>query len=431
MPVRAVAIPMPFAGITTAMANALITKNDPYENIPITTEIVAALTVPLNQKYDNTGLPNGISETFTGVPPEATPEPRFLPADTEENLQALFKANDWTDYLPIVLPTEARVQAMLAGTSHAADEVIKTVTWPGGARQLTVEKVAICAVMAGASPKHFPAILAISTQVPYGNSTTSMSNAIIFSGPIRDEIGINYAGNAMSPYSEANAVCGRSLTIMSKTVGGLHAYGTSSPMNQTATTFSSLGSNIQYNNNCFGENEEALPPGWKTLAEIEGFTKLDSVVTVGTGWTYISSVGEAQIQTPVHEWIADYMHALSGQGGATVFMDPLVANILYEGFNFDKESLAQYFSETVVKTAKQLWANGVIATFNTASALQGLEPWLTYYNLARDPATADTPIHFLNNPQNINIVVVGGKTQTTWFATDFRVGRGINIDDWR
>ena len=40
--------------------------------------------------------------------------PRLVEPDTEDNLQRLFLENHWTDYLPIVLPTEERVAAMLA-----------------------------------------------------------------------------------------------------------------------------------------------------------------------------------------------------------------------------------------------------------------------------------------------------------------------------
>ena len=43
--------------------------------------------------------------------------------DTEDNLQRLFLENNWTDKLPIVLPTRERVDAMLAGTSHPPDEI--------------------------------------------------------------------------------------------------------------------------------------------------------------------------------------------------------------------------------------------------------------------------------------------------------------------
>ena len=40
--------------------------------------------------------------------------PRLVEADTEDNLHRLFLDNRWTDMLPIVLPTEERVAAMLA-----------------------------------------------------------------------------------------------------------------------------------------------------------------------------------------------------------------------------------------------------------------------------------------------------------------------------
>ena len=50
--------------------------------------------------------------------------PRLVEPDTEENLHRLFHDNLWTDQLPIVLPTEERVAAMLAHTSHKPDEVV-------------------------------------------------------------------------------------------------------------------------------------------------------------------------------------------------------------------------------------------------------------------------------------------------------------------
>jgi hypothetical protein len=66
----------------------------------------------------------------------------------------LFEENNWTDTLPIVLPTEARVEAMLKGTSHPPDKVVGRLR-PTAFREFwefTVEKVAVNAVMAGARP---------------------------------------------------------------------------------------------------------------------------------------------------------------------------------------------------------------------------------------------------------------------------------------
>ena len=50
--------------------------------------------------------------------------PRLVEPDTEDNLQRQFLDNNWTDGLPIVLPTEKRVAAMLAHTSRKPDEVV-------------------------------------------------------------------------------------------------------------------------------------------------------------------------------------------------------------------------------------------------------------------------------------------------------------------
>jgi hypothetical protein len=176
---RYVVFPLPVAGVSREVHEAYVNGQDPTTGQPIMQEVIEALTKPLVSEEQLTGLP------------EAAEEPRLLPPDTEDNQQALFKAKDWTDYLPVVLPTEERVTAMLKGTSHKPDEVVKVINWPGGGRKLTVEKVAVCAVMAGAKPQHLPVILAIAALAPYGNSTTSMANMIIVNGPIRQEIGMN------------------------------------------------------------------------------------------------------------------------------------------------------------------------------------------------------------------------------------------------
>ncbi len=407
MPLRYTVFPLPVAGVSREVHEAYINGNDPMTGRPIMEQIIEALTKPLTPE-----------EKLTGLPPSAT-EPRELSPDTEENLQELFKARDWTDYLPIVLPTEDRVAAMLKGTSHKPDEVVKTITWPAGGRQLTVEKVAICAVMAGAKPQHLPVILAIATQVPFGNSTTSMANIIIVNGPIRREIGMNSGTHAMGPFNEANSVIGRAFTLLSKTAGNLHA---------GKTTFSTLGSNLQYNNCCFAENEEALPAGWSPLHVQFGYRKEDSVATVGVGWTYISCAGEALTEYPPQMLIRDYMKSVCGIGSAALFCaDPLVAKILHDHQGFDsKEALGKWLCQNVKVPVQQYWGNGVVATITGSLGAQGLEPYATWLKLPPDSMIAP-----FNNPRGVNTVVVGGQSNTLWFITDFRLGKGVSIDTWR
>ena len=191
----------------------------------------------------------------------------------------------------------------------------------------------------------------------------------------------------------ADLFIGRTYTLMSKTIGGLRSEN---------TTWSSLGSTMQYNNVCIAENEEALPEGWEPFHVQMGFKPNDSVLSVGVGWSYISSVVMAVRDHPAHMVMADEMKALT-MGSSTIVMDPTVAELLKDSQGFEtKEQLSKWFSENVEKT---LYPSGQkIKAFNQAS--------------------------------QIKIVVTGGGVQTTWFVTDFQLGPGMLggstlIDDWR
>jgi len=409
MPIRYVGFPFPVAGQPKSVHRSYVfERNDTVSNKPMMQAIIDNFTQPLT---DN--------EKISGTPPNAKPEPRLLPPGTEDALQQLFKDNDWTDYNPIILPTEARVAVMLKGTSLPPDRVISTITWPGGSRAMTVEKVAVCAVMAGAKPEHFPLILAVSRSVPFGNSTSSMANMILVNGPIRNELKMNSGLNVMGPHNEVNAVVGRTFTLLSKTAGNLHS---------GVTTFSGLGSNIQYNNLCIAENEEELPAGWEPNHVMRGAKPTDSIVNVGTGWTYISSVGEVQRQYPPQYLFRDYMRSLTGMG-ATIIVTPEVAALLKDAQGFNtKRDLSAWLAANVEKTVSSYWGNGVISTMNSSSALQGLEPHATTYRkIETNPEELMKPFQ----AGQISIIVTG-KGQTTWFVTDFgATGRGTRVDDYR
>jgi hypothetical protein len=388
-PIRFIGFPFPVAGQPQAIHHKYVFEgNDVVTGKPMMQAFVEALTAPLTEK-----------EKYRGPAPQEEVakepvEPRLIGPDTEENLQQYFIDKDWTDYLPIILPTETRVTKMLEGTTHDPQEVIKVLDWPGGNREITVERVATCAVMAGAKPEHLPVILALSRHVPFGNSTSSMANMILINGPIRNEINMNYGHNVMGPHNLANSVIGRSYTIMSKTLGGLHS---------KKTTWSTLGSTMQYNNVCIAENEEALPSGWKPFHVQAGFKPNDSVLTVATGWSYISCVTEAKREYPVNMWMGDLMKALT-MPMATVIMDPSVATLLKDTYKFNtKEDLIKWFAGNVEKA--------------NYPSIEKVKPFME---------------------SSINVIVTGGGGQTTWFVTDFMLARNIVtqggstlIDDWR
>ena len=403
MPIRSVAIPFPIAGQPKSVHKGYIEGNDPLTGKPLMQSIVDAFTKPLTDE-----------EKMEGMPPGMVIEPRLLKPDTEANLHRLFKDNEWTDFNAIILPTEEKVAEMLKATSRKPDDVVGSA----GSREMNVEKAAVFAVMAGARPEYFPTILAALTRAGgFGNSTSSAANMIVVNGPIRKEIGMHSGMAVMSPMGEANSVIGRSFTLAGKMLGDVRIKG---------GAYSTLGSALQYNNMCIAENEELLPTGWDSLSVSLGRKPTDSVVSIGMGWSYISSVGESQLNHGPHQLIADYMKALAG-GSATVIVDPTVARLLQSVHGFKtKAELSQWLSNNAEVAVGTYWGNGVNATAYEPLGLQGLEPYATWRKLS--PKTMIKPFR---NPKSINVIVTGGDIQTTWFLTDFSFTNGILIDDWK
>src|SRR5438067_5334182 len=107
---RQVYVPQPVMGKSAAELRAYVEGNDPTTGRPVMQEVVEALTAPLDVEGEK-GL--GFDRST----------PRLVEPDTEENLYQLFLDRNWTDKLPIILPTEARVEEMLRHTRHRPDEV--------------------------------------------------------------------------------------------------------------------------------------------------------------------------------------------------------------------------------------------------------------------------------------------------------------------
>ena len=110
--------------------------------------------------------------------------------------QELYFGNGWTDGLPIVPPTSALVARSLSFTQRKSDEIIGRV--PERRRAITVEKVAINAVMAGCRPEYFPVVRAAveascsseSNRLGPTGSTGGGRTAFDSQRPSRQEIGL-------------------------------------------------------------------------------------------------------------------------------------------------------------------------------------------------------------------------------------------------
>src|SRR4051812_24857248 len=128
--------------------------------------------------------------------------------EIEDEIETAF-ARGWTDGLPVVPPTPARVLRMLDGTRRAPDEVVAVV--PPDLVPVTVEKVAINAVMAGCAPDYLPVVLA-AVQAACTDAfnmhgllcTTYFSGpVVVVNGPITTQIGMNSGLNCMGQGNRA------------------------------------------------------------------------------------------------------------------------------------------------------------------------------------------------------------------------------------
>ena len=126
----------------------------------------------------------------------------------------------WTDGLPVVPPTEERVSEFLNRAGRDASEVVGEL--PERRRQITAEKVAANAVMAGCLPEYLPVVLAATEAMlaPDFNlvgPSSSMGGAavlIIINGPVARDLNINARNNLFGPGNRANATIGRALRLV-------------------------------------------------------------------------------------------------------------------------------------------------------------------------------------------------------------------------
>ena len=423
---RMVYTPHPVTDRPAELCRKYLEGKDPITGKPILEEIVAGLTKPLSEEDKRTG--------FLSRPPRT----RLLGPDTAENLEKYFYDNDLTDGLPIVLPTEKKVTEMLKATSHRPDEIVGRMapSTPHEAWEYTVEMVAVNAVMSGAKPEYFPAILALASTgaTSLVSSTSSYARMALFNGPIVQEIGMNSGVGAMGPFSRANSTIGRCWTLISKNLGGSGKSG--------ETYMGTQGSALNFSNLCFPETEDGLPPGWNPFHVQKGFKKSDSVVSIFGGWSLsnICWYTPLPIYKVVRGWLEHFFS--TSVGGVTIILDPTVAaDISAAGFK-SKEAYADYL---VKNTGTPGWLYWQTRQKELEEAKKGMEPFASYLKLGEDGVipisrfaeklTIGVPVNafgiFPENRTPVEIVVTGGGTNTYWSGGDFTCSASVSIDKWR
>jgi hypothetical protein len=216
---------------------------------------------------------------FSRMVLESAPELVFSGRDLLDAFDAMqtgFVANGWSDGMPLVPPTAAKVEAMIAASGRDGSEVVGLFA-PGFGIG-TVRKIAANAVMAGCRPEMMPVLMATMDCVlepsiglrTWAMSTGPQAPIIMVSGAIADEIGMNRGCCALGPgsVSQVNVAIGRALRLIMMNVG--LSYPGISDMD-------TIGTPMKFSA-CVAENETRTP--WDPWRVQQGFGLDESTVTV-------------------------------------------------------------------------------------------------------------------------------------------------------
>jgi hypothetical protein len=318
----------------------------------------------------------------------------------EMEAAAAYSEQEWTDGLPIVMPTPERVQAFIDVVDRAPDEVLLTV--PENKRDVTVGLAAINAVMAGCRAEFFPVIVAAvegwadprwglgdRTFFYMSNgSTGGAAQLVLVNGPIRHQIGMESGANVFSGVSLANLTIGRALRLIVRNVLG---------MRPGVLDHASQGHPGKFSF-CIAENEEDSP--WAPLHVERGFARDESTALVFAGRSpepvenRVSGSAEGVLLT-----IADTMSRLGAimgsQNSIMVVMGPEHASIIGQKHGWSKADVKQFLFENFRRTAADLVRVGMdsnqLRNSPTAFVEGGVE-W----------------IRGCRGPEDIILVVAGG-----------------------
>ena len=166
---------------------------------------------------------------------------------------------------------------ILQGTTRAPHEIVAVV--PPDLVEVTVEKIAVNAVMAGCRPEYLPWVIAAVEAVCtdefniHGVLATTMpvGPVIVCNGPGTRAIGMNGGVNAFGQGNRANLTIGRAVQLVIRNVGG------GRPGEVDRATHGNPGK-ISF---CFAELEESSP--FTSLAVSRGFEPTANTVTVFAG----------------------------------------------------------------------------------------------------------------------------------------------------
>ena len=328
------------------------------------------------------------------------------------------------DGLPLIPPTRELVNEMMSGSARSgvytpgvgwsnAHDVLGWLKMMGGA--ITIETVAINAVMAGARPKDFPVILAAAElfangwdydKMWYHGMTTGapMTLYVMVSGPLAYELGISGAEGAHAgANNQVNNTIGRAIRMIYRNIGHItlqicdHQY---------------RGRENDHIMTLFREQEELLPgwnpanwqPGvratdmWVPHHVEMGFRPEESTVTIWAGFLLGSVQGGEPMfwdePSPTNFFGLHPVNFFSANGIAYLAISPGMAQALFDAGLRSKDAV------------RDQWPAAVPADRRPAIS----HPIVSGGDLAPVRFMGDTMFY---NRRNHHIQLISGATLTT------------------
>jgi len=234
-------------------------------------QIVKALTAPLSDAEK-------AAEQGVGAPDAV------VCTGTLDEINLHFARNGWSDGLPIIPPTPARVAEFLKFTDRAPDEVFAVI--PPGSRQVTARLVAVNGVMSGCPAEFMPILMAFAQAMTKGDfrrtlaSTHAWTPYCWVNGPIARQLELDHTQGEIS--SQRNAAIGRFLNLAMLNLGGYYI-----KQNRMGT----FGYLMPW---CLAEDEKAaLSFGWSPYHVQQGLALNDNALTAASALAWGNNLAPA------------------------------------------------------------------------------------------------------------------------------------------
>jgi hypothetical protein len=334
----------------------------------------------------------------------------FEAAGDLDEINRLYRERRWSDGLPIVPPTAARVERMLAATQRARHDVVARVA--PGYGSATVERIAINAVIAGCDPQYLPVLIAATEAVadPAFNlqgiqaTTNPVAVWLVINGPASIQLNVNEAFNCIGQGRWSNATIGRAMRLILQNIGG------ALPGEMDRATQGQPGKFTF----CCAENEEASP--WDPLHVERGYPREASTVTVvGAEGTLNMNTHSKQAlelvrviaETMQHPPSNEYVHG----GEPWLIIGPEHAEIFQRG-GLSKADVKRHLWEQSKMRASRLSTKELERARDSRSADMGT-------------LTPDTLLPISARPEEIMLIVAGGPGTHSVYVPCFGNSRAV------